>query len=63
MMERGYNQAEELARYLAEELRVRCDSRLFVRRRNTHPQNDLTPEDRQKNVADAFAIRKGAVVP
>ena len=63
MLERGYNQAEELARCLAEELQIRCDNRLVVRQRNTHPQNDLTPEERQRNVADAFAIRKGAAVP
>ncbi len=54
--ERGYNQAELLARALArtEGLRVRTD--ILERTRATEAQTRLSREDRRRNVAGAFAL-------
>ncbi len=54
---RGYNQAECLARKLAELLVLPLDTRSFARRRNTAPQTGLTPRQRRANVRGAFAVR------
>jgi ComF family protein len=59
--ERGYNQAELLARALArtEGLRVRTD--ILERARATKVQTRLSREDRHRNVAGAFALTSPAV--
>ncbi|MBL8901640.1 MAG: ComF family protein [Planctomycetes bacterium] len=59
---RGFNQAEVLARELAE----RCGGRvvsLLRRVRATAPQGDPLTRDRQANVARAFSLRRFARVP
>ncbi len=61
--ERGYNQAEELARELGRLLHIPCDTKLVVRIRDTRPQNALTPEQRKENVKHAFAVKKHASIP
>ena len=54
--ERGFNQAELLGRSLA----ARCDRRfidgLLVRPRHTRRQAQLSPRERQRNVAGAFEV-------
>lgn len=57
---RGYNQAERLASALAARLGVPMRPDLLQRARNTTTQTALTPEERQANVAGAFAGRRGA---
>lgn len=54
--DRGYNQAELLARQIArrEHLPVRTD--LVRRRKHTRPQMSLPAAERQRNVRDAFAV-------
>jgi ComF family protein len=57
--ERGFNQAEEVARIVA----ARCGvplRRLLVRRRATQWQTDLEESERRANVRDAFAVRGDA---
>ena len=54
---RGFNQALELSVGLG--LPVR---HVLRRQRNTHTQTDLPAAERQKNVRDAFAVRRGARV-
>ena len=61
--ERGYNQAEELARELSRILQIPCDTGLVFRTRNTQPQNGLSPEQRKENVKQAFAVKKHALIP
>lgn len=53
---RGYNQAEELAVRLGRRLQVPVEPRLLVRVKRTLPQRDLNPEERFRNLRDAFAI-------
>lgn len=50
--ERGFNQAEKLARYLKLAPVLNC----LKRTRDTKPQFDLTFSERQKNIKNAFAI-------
>jgi len=50
---RGFNQAELLADALAKELEI-CSANLLVRIKNTVPQSNLSPEERQKNLSGAI---------
>lgn len=52
---RGYNQADVLARGIATWWRIPVATAVLTRRRETPTQTALTPEERQRNVADAFA--------
>ena len=61
--ERGYNQAEELARELSLRIQVPCMPGLIIRKKDTLPQNGLDPDRRKENIRNAFAVRKGKKVP
>lgn len=54
--ERGFNQAEELARHLPIPMR-----RALMRVKATRPQIDLPAEQRRDNVRDAFALRRSVI--
>jgi ComF family protein len=56
LRERGYNQAWELSRGLAESLRCTADARLLLRVKHTPHQLALRPEQRVDNVHGAFAV-------
>ncbi len=56
--ERGYNQALELARPIARQLRLPIDTRSCHRVRKTAAQSELNTELRHKNVRNAFAASK-----
>jgi ComF family protein len=55
---RGYNQADVLAKALAEKLRVPCWSRLLKRRRMTIFQAGLPPTARRENLRGAIMARR-----
>jgi len=57
--ERGYNQAELLARALAARRGWTADGNLLVRTRATATQTALHPGERRANVARAFAVPPG----
>ena len=57
--ERGYNQAELLARCVAARLRVPLEASLLRRRRETAPMKDLDRWQRRLNVRRAFALAPG----
>ena len=52
--QRGYNQAEVLARALASRLQLACDARWLRRVRPTPKQTDVAPSARRGNVRGAF---------
>ena len=56
LAERGFNQALEIARPLARLLDVRLQPRLALRVRETRAQSGVAPQERQANLAHAFAI-------
>ncbi len=60
---RGYNQALELARPLARELRVSLRHDVLQRRRRTEAQTELDAVSRRRNVRGAFALRENLTLP
>lgn len=58
--QRGFNQAELIARHLARELRVPLGNRLVERLLPTQPQSALSPLERRRNVHRAFRVLPGA---
>lgn len=57
LRERGYNQALELARPIAQQLGVPLDIRSTVRVRATAAQSDLPSAQREHNIRGAFEMR------
>lgn len=58
--ERGYNQAEVLARAFASQQGLRLRGDLLERTRATEAQTRLSREERRRNVAGAFALTSSA---
>nr|WP_314627392.1 ComF family protein [uncultured Janthinobacterium sp.] len=56
LAERGFNQALEIARPLARLLQLPLQPRLALRTRDTRAQSGVAPQERQANLAHAFAI-------
>ncbi|MFZ6648775.1 phosphoribosyltransferase family protein [Undibacterium sp. TJN25] len=56
LAERGFNQALEIARPLARHLGISLEPLLLNRSRETAQQSGLHPDDRQKNVRNAFML-------
>lgn len=61
--QRGYNQAEELARRLARGWNLPLHTTLLLRTRKTAPQRDLNPAERLKNLQEAFAVQPISPMP
>ncbi|NVH76165.1 ComF family protein [Paraburkholderia sp. JPY432] len=58
LVERGYNQAWQIARPLARALDVRSDATLLERTQNTAPQSRLDLDARRHNVGRAFRVAR-----
>lgn len=56
--QRGYNQAEELAKRLAEYWEIPMDAGLLIRTKRTMPQKNLNFRERLANLQQAFAVKK-----
>lgn len=56
--ERGYDQAELIARFTADYLGKEYHPGLLVRIRATAPMNSLTAIERKRNLRDAFTVRE-----
>jgi ComF family protein len=54
LVERGFNQSHEIARFVARPLGLPCDPGLLRRSRSTRPQVGLARAERVANVRDAF---------
>ncbi len=59
LIERGYNQAWQIARPLARRLGTHADATLVRRILHTAPQSKLDRETRRRNVGRAFALTRG----
>ena len=59
--QRGYNQAELLARALGQELNIPVYTGLVVRNRNTKPLKELNSEERLNNLKKAFNLGQNGV--
>ncbi len=60
LKQRGYNQAEELAKELAKVLKIPVVSSNLVKIKKTESQIGLNAKARQENVKGAFAIKNPA---
>lgn len=60
--ERGYNQAEVIARVLADQMGIPVASDVVIRIKKTKAQKDLSPEERKKNLESAFAKGKSSLL-
>ena len=54
--QRGFNQAQEIARFAAQQLSVPVDARSLIRSLPTREQSGLTLAERQSNVRGAFCV-------
>lgn len=61
LAERGFNQALEIARPLAQSLAIPLAPRLLARTRDTLMQAQLHPDERHRNVRHAFALQADMV--
>jgi ComF family protein len=59
---RGYNQAEELAKELSKILKVPIVSNNLVKIRKTLPQIKLSAKEREENLKNAFSIKNAPEV-
>jgi len=55
--DRGYNQSEELAKELSKILQIPVISNNLVKIKSTKPQMELSKEEREKNLENAFKIK------
>ena len=59
--QRGYDQAEELAKALCREAGLPFSGKTLVRTKKTLPQKELNDTDRRKNLKNAFKIPQNSV--
>ena len=57
---RGYNQSEELAKELSKVLQIPVISNNLIKIKSTKPQMELSKEEREKNLENAFVIKNPA---
>ena len=60
--ERGYNQAELLAKEMAKLCGVPCWKSILLRTRYTQPQAAMNREERRSNIQGAFSIKDGSKI-
>jgi ComF family protein len=60
LIDRGFNQALEIAKPLARSLGIPLSAKLVVRQRDTDAQSLLHPDERHENIRGAFAIPDAA---
>lgn len=61
LAERGFNQALEIAKPLSRALGITLDARLTSRLRDTQAQAMLHPDERRKNIRNAFIVSSHAI--
>ena len=61
LVDRGYNQALEIARPLSRALGIPLAARLAIRALNTRAQSTVAPGERKKNIRDAFTVAPDAL--
>ncbi len=57
LRERGYNQVDDMSAWLADKLQIEIGNHLVQRIKYTQTQTKLDAEQRQRNVAAAFAVK------
>jgi ComF family protein len=62
MRQRGFNQSEEIAKFLSEELKIPLVKNCLFKIKETLPQMKLSKEERKENIKDAFFVGSGNVL-
>lgn len=62
LQQRGYNQAEELAKYLSNMSKIPYNRNILIRQKHTKPQSGFSPAQRYENIQDAF-LTTGSLPP
>ncbi len=62
MVERGFNQASDIALALCTELGLRFDDSVLTKRKRTAHQVEISFEERRTNMVDAFSVTKPSSV-
>jgi len=62
LRQRGFNQAQLIAQWLAPLLGIRCDPQLLLRPHATRAQQDLDAQARRQNLRQAFTLAEKALV-
>lgn len=57
LRQRGYNQAEILARHLSTIIKTPVETNVLVKIKRTGPQMELSAAERQKNIDGAFSVK------
>lgn len=60
LRERGYNQAEDIARVVGRYLNLPVWNNYLIRVRHTRPQTRLGERERRENIKNAFSVREKA---
>ncbi len=60
--EREFNQSELIAGLIQKKAGIRLNRRVLAKRRHTLPQSQLSREERQINLKNAFRVQKGAQI-
>jgi len=58
LFKRGFNQSSIIAQTLSRELTLPCKTRILIRLKNTKPQVQLNAKQREKEIKNAFHLRK-----
>ncbi len=61
LRERGYNQSEELAKELSVVLKVPVLTNCLIKIKHTAPQMELSKQERENNLKDAFDIKNSTI--
>lgn len=62
LYERGFNQAELLAKDIAKQFHMPCVTNALKKRKNTKRQSELSMEQRNRNVRDAFVLDRADAI-
>ncbi|MCI8285071.1 MAG: ComF family protein [Firmicutes bacterium] len=54
--QRGYNQADILAKFMAKRLKIPYNRDILIRTKNTAPMSRLSADERKKNLKGAFCV-------
>lgn len=57
LRERGFNQALQIARPIAQHFKLPLLPNAVIRHKNTRPQTELSPKARKKNLKNAFILQ------
>ncbi|NLU51099.1 MAG: ComF family protein [Syntrophomonadaceae bacterium] len=59
LKQRGFNQGEVLARQVARTIKVKMDAHVLVRVKETPSQRELSKQEREANLKNAFQVQHG----